>query len=526
MFCTPSWYVNSCIDFPEVFATSVGLNASDIPDSVHVDMMWKAGNTTASQTIDMLDMYIQAVYASSDNNDETPFGCEVGGLAMLTDCSSSSSDGGNKGLLVKDDAVRSVTLAGAFVPAPWITGGKILTMDEVRLFYTASDFHDMADLGVNAVQIPVPCDVFYEKGNEIEATVTKLLDRATNAGLSAILVLVPDRSDTVAHVLQEHITAAASYASSNPTIIALQLPSSDAQLVGIARSNAAELALLIPTTKSQINTIYQSFEDKNVFAALELASRTVANVASSDSLSDRMKLFYHEGEACTYRSPIEWLKCYRDMPVYVSSGFDLAIDDCHQSGEKGFMDYGQCNRFDETIHSGWWERHRQSLALRQLFSYSLGIGWSFTAWKMYDDIGGSDDKSANIIDVPAKLLCLRDVVDAGLMPSLKTVRKSGMACLNGPKDDFAMGDETVAPTPSPPPDCGNGWWNSTTLQCDYWVPPPPTPPPTMAPAIYARMVAPWAVGGAVVASLVGCLVMKKSRASVGYSPIDNINLSV
>jgi hypothetical protein len=489
-------------------------------------MMWKAGNTTASQTIDMLDMYIQAVYASSDNNDETPFGCEVGGLAMLTDCSSSSSDGGNKGLLVKDDAVRSVTLAGAFVPAPWITGGKILTMDEVRLFYAPSDFHDMADLGVNAVQIPVPCDVFYEKGNEIEATVTKLLDRATNAGLSAILVLVPDRSDTVAHVLQEHITAAASYASSNPTIIALQLPSSDAQLVGIARSNAAELALLIPTTKSQINTIYQSFEDKNVFAALELASRTVANVASSDSLSDRMKLFYHEGEACTYRSPIEWLKCYRDMPVYVSSGFDLAIDDCHQSGEKGFMDYGQCNRFDETIHSGWWERHRQSLALRQLFSYSLGIGWSFTAWKMYDDIGGSDDKSANIIDVPAKLLCLRDVVDAGLMPSLKTVRKSGMACLNGPKDDFAMGDETVAPTPSPPPDCGNGWWNSTTLQCDYWVPPPPTPPPTMAPAIYARMVAPWAVGGAVVASLVGCLVMKKSRASVGYSPIDNINLSV
>lgn len=492
-------------------------------------MVYKAGNATASQTIDILDMYTQAVYASSDNNDETAFGCEVGGLAMLTDCPSSSSDEGNKGLLVKDDVVRSVTLAGAFLPAPWITGGKVLTMDEVLLFYTASDFHDMADLGVNAVQIPVPCDVFYEKGNEIEATITNLLDRATNAGLSAILVLVPDRSDTVAHVLQEHITAAALYAASNPTIIALQLPSTDAQLVGIARSNAAELALLIPTTKSQINTMYPLFDDTNVFAALQLASRTVANVASSDSLSDRMKLFYHEGESCTNRSPIEWLKCYRDMPVYVSSGFDLAIDDCHQLDEKGFMDYGQCNRFDETIHSGWWERHRQSLASRQLFSYSLGIGWSFTAWKMYDDSSGAvDSDKTSIIDVPAKLLCLRDVVDAGLMSSLKNVKKSGMACLNGPKDDFALGDETLAPTPSPPPDCGNGWWNTITLQCDFWVPPPPTPPPTMAPAIYAKMVAPWAVGGALMAFLVNCLVVKKStmRASVGYSPIDNINLSV
>ena len=173
------------------------------------------------------------------------------------------------------------------------------------------------------------------------------------------------------------------------------------------------------------------------------------------------------------------------------------------------------------------QRHRQSLASRQLFSYSLGIGWSFTAWKLYDD-SGADYNNTGIIDVPARLLCLRDVVDAGLMPSLKNVRKSGMACLNGPKDDFAMGDETSAPTPSPPPDCGNGWWNSATLQCDYWVPPPPTPQPTMAPAIYARMVAPWAVGGAVVAFLVSCLAMKKSttRTSAGYSRIDNIDLSV
>ena len=163
-------------------------------------------------------------------------------------------------------------------------------------------------------------------------------------------------------------------------------------------------------------------------------------------------MFYHESLVCVDRSPIEWLKCYRGMPVYVSSGFDLAVDDCHLAVEKGFRDYGQCERFNETIDSGWWERHRQSLASRQLFSYSLGLGWSFTAWKLYDgSSSGSDDGITRIIDVPARLLCLRDVVEADLMPSLKTGKKSRAACLNGPKNDFAMGDATFSPTPSPPP---------------------------------------------------------------------------
>ena len=131
-----------------------------------------------------------------------------------------------EGLLLNGDVVWSVTLAGAFVPAPWVTGGKTLAMDEVKLFYAHSDFHDMAKLGVNAVQIPVPCDAFYIKGNEVQATITRLLDRATNAGL-------------------------------------------DVGLHG-----------------------------------------TVTDVASSDSLTDRMKMFYHESLVCMDRSPIEWLECY------------------------------------------------------------------------------------------------------------------------------------------------------------------------------------------------------------------------
>jgi hypothetical protein len=167
-------------------------------------------------------------YTSSAGNDETPFGCDVGGLATLEGCpatTTTTTGVGVEGLLLNGDIVRSVTLAGAFVPAPWVTGSKTLTMDEVRIFYAASDFHDMAKLGVNAVQIPVPCDAFYIKGNEVEATITRLLERATKEGLGAILVLVTGKGDVLAHVIQGHVMAAASYASSNPTVIALQLPS-------------------------------------------------------------------------------------------------------------------------------------------------------------------------------------------------------------------------------------------------------------------------------------------------------------
>jgi len=76
---------------------------------------------------------------------------------------------------------------------------------------------------------------------------------------------------------------------------------------------------------------------------------------------------------------------------------------------------------------------------------------------------------------------------AGLMPSLLDMDEPiqyplgnssspvGLACLNPPEDDFAMGDATFAPTPAPPPDCGNGWWNFDAEKCDYWIPPTPAP---------------------------------------------------
>jgi len=198
------------------------------------------------------------------------------------------------------------------------------------------------------------------------------------------------------------------------------------------------------------------------------------------------------------------------MPAYVTSGFNLAVDDCIHQGEEDFKDYGQCDRFDETISSGWWKRHRLSLASRQLFAYSKGLGWTYSAWKLYGEESSGD------IEAPAKLLCLRDVAASGLMPSLSITSNSstlGVACLNGPKPDFVMGDATYAPTPTPH-DCGNGWWNDTTEQCDYWIPPPPAPTPTDYPTLFKG-----AMAGAVVALGLTLLLHQMTGRDEGYQTL-------
>jgi hypothetical protein len=75
----------------------------------------------------------------------------------------------------------------------WVTGGRVLTMDEVLWFYALGDFHNMAGMGVNAVRRPVPCQAFHDNvvvNGDFPRTVLMLLDRAEGAGLKAILVLV------------------------------------------------------------------------------------------------------------------------------------------------------------------------------------------------------------------------------------------------------------------------------------------------------------------------------------------------
>lgn len=295
LICCIKHGMRRCTSFPESW--SEGLE-QPVPDSAHLTQIFAAGNITASATVDMVDEYISTVYASSDGAAVNPYGCDVNGLATLSNCESST--GTARSLLPDGGIVKSVTLAGAFVPAPWATGGRVLSIDEAKDFYSSKDFRAMADLGVNTVQIPVPCDAFYENA-DVAGAVSHMLEKASKAGLSAIVVLVAGSEEGIKDdVVDEHIKAAAVFASDSPAVIALQLPSPSPALLSAVRSKAAQLPVLVPTNKGQLGSL--SFPpDSNIFAALDVgASTSIADIASSDSLSDRMKLFYHESITCEF----------------------------------------------------------------------------------------------------------------------------------------------------------------------------------------------------------------------------------
>jgi len=270
--------------------------------------------------------------------------------------------------------------------------------------------------------------------------------------------------------------AAASFCAQSKGILAMTIPSKTLldpkTKINAIRVVAPNLNIFLPINKRDLTSMGKwTLGDQHLYGALELSHMaTVADIASSTSQEDRSKLFYHEATTCMTRSDMEYASCFGDLPLFLASGFDLSIDDCIHSDSGDFADYGQCGRFDETVDSSFWESHRISFAARQVFAYEQGMGWSFATWKLYNN------KNVGELDTPEKLLALQDVMEAGLFPKLTKSGDIAMnACLNPPVVDFILGDDTLAPTMGPPPDCGNGWWNSETGQCDNWIPPTPAP---------------------------------------------------
>uniref|UniRef100_A0A7S3KZU2 Uncharacterized protein n=1 Tax=Amphora coffeiformis TaxID=265554 RepID=A0A7S3KZU2_9STRA len=464
-----------CTAFPSNFATlATGYNATTVPleDANAIVKTFQQQNVSTAETVAYLDYLVKMVYHSTAHADKDPYACNTGGLSKLQ-CDPVNTIA----------TIKAVTTAGLFVPVPWMQTPTHMTTAQRKAFYTPADFRDMKKAGLNTVQIPFPLSAFQqeEDTDADDATTTtttttttllvselsSVLSHVLRADLQAILVLVgPDNDNAV--------TAAAQYAAlHSDTLLGLTVPS--AQSLGAARAAQPDLKLFVPVNQGEIKDL--TFPDANTFGALDLThTGTVGDVASSTPLDDRMKLYYHESLACVERSPLEFSACYRRVPLFVSQGFDLSIDDCVNKDSSSstilFTDYGQCDRFDDTVDSEWWHEHRKSFADRQLFAYEQGMGWSFAAWKLYDDTSDS----GTITDF-AQLLSFKDVYAAGLMPSLDAGHTE--ACLNPPASDFVMGDATYAPTAAPV-DCGYGWWNETTHNCSYWIPPPP-PPPTAAP---------------------------------------------
>jgi hypothetical protein len=194
----PDGNTYSCLALPPSFAEEAGVNFTARPDmalgdanSTVIQMTGK--NITSRNAVDILDLFTQAVYQSSVSVDQTPFGCDVGGLAEL-ECSAvapSIMTLGNGAIA----PIRSVTFAGMFVPALWATNGTPLSLEEVKTEYTAKDFKKMKSYGINTVQIPVPLDAFVTKDTALDEEETVLdvlggiLDLVDDAGLQAIVKL-------------------------------------------------------------------------------------------------------------------------------------------------------------------------------------------------------------------------------------------------------------------------------------------------------------------------------------------------
>ena len=323
-------------------------------DANSIKSQYLGGNITAGQTLDILNVLIDSVYKSTPDKEHSPFTCEFDGLAALT-CGTKP-----RGVRSDGEPIRSVTLAGIFVDALWATGGKPLTLTEMREWYSIKDYDHMKALGLNTVQILVPTAAFVP-GDKFGARVSTLMEDMmadiSSAGLDIIIALVSTGDE------MDAVVAAAKYFSSKKSVLALTLPSQTnldvKSMIDAIHVQAPTLPLFVPMELSDLIK-YDGEFDSNVYGSLAMShSGSVADIASSDSQEDRSKMFYHEAVSCMARTPLEFGDCFQKLPIFVSSGFDLAIDDCVNKGISPlFNDYGQCDRFEETIDSPWWFRHR------------------------------------------------------------------------------------------------------------------------------------------------------------------------
>jgi len=577
----PDGHTYGCLVLPKDVAELAGIEPNEnvtLADANSINANYLDGNITSLETISLLDFLVGRVYESTPSKESNLYACDVNGLAKLS-CGG-GDDGDNDEQKTKistrtrrsprsdGEPIRSVTLAGLLLPddAPWTTKGKGEEVDGIvkqEVLYTLQDFQEMKSMGLNTVQISVPTSTFTPNdavGGRRKQVLVKALQDMKTAGLQAILSLVAttgDELDAVESAAKFSVAGNANLDSdnSNAVVLALTLPKEmtiDTKTIidSVRAKVGPELALFVPLGVDDLVTGSETgtADDPNIYGSLDWShTSTVADIASSSSQDDRSKMFYHESVACTMRSPIEHSACFGNsgggLPIFWSSGFDLSVDNCARRSQdstttsNSFKDYGQCDRFDETIESGWWQRHRESFAARQMFAAEQGLGWSFAAWKLYDSNNENDSDSdtttttnTGLIDEPAKLLSLRDVMKAGLFPdllSLSTTTSTSLfpaqiACLNPPENDFVLGDDTLAPTMGPPPDCGDGWWNSTTSHCDYWIPPPE---PTMSPTVSQHSTTALtmaALGGAVAVLVLGFLHKKlivQNRRRSEYSSI-------
>jgi hypothetical protein len=92
-----------------------------IKDSNAIQMQYNGGNITGAKAVDLVDLFVQSVFFSSEGVELDPTACDVNGFATLA-CQTSPRSIPTMG----EDKIRAVTLAGVLAPEAWATGGKPL----------------------------------------------------------------------------------------------------------------------------------------------------------------------------------------------------------------------------------------------------------------------------------------------------------------------------------------------------------------------------------------------------------------
>jgi hypothetical protein len=267
---------NTSLAFPENIAKVAGIpNMSQgvvIDNANAIKEQFVCGNTTASQTVTLLDFLVDNVYRSSVNLATSPYACEFSGLAKLECPSVKARSPRTDGM-----PIRSISLAGVFVPAPWATGGKELSLKQASSFYVLDDFLEMKDVGLNSVQLSVPTAAFTPKdiyGEQVLDVLKGLMKDVDKAGLQLILNLVATGDELDA------VVAAANFAASHPVVLALGLPkemSIDTTIVVHSiRAVSATLPLFVPLNEGDLVKLKGTgfASDPNVFGALDLSHTT------------------------------------------------------------------------------------------------------------------------------------------------------------------------------------------------------------------------------------------------------------
>jgi len=501
-----------CANFPPEWAP--------LPDANSIVSMYETEpkNFSASQALDALDAFLDAVYLSSDSPLTDPGACDSsGGFACLHCDPSPHASALAKALELGDSEisppVRAVTLAGLYTAtdAPWVLGSAdaypsdgTSLQHHWKTFIGAEDFEEMKALGLNAVKLPVPERFFITEPSDIVSSVVSNLvaleavaatvAQAHAAGLGVLLALEVDSSKSSGEsAATAAVSASAAGAAATWAVLhncaGLELPPSNHPELSLAAARTAggkNLVLLLPDglpgivnkaneapnlSSGSSSALATEADAGPVFFAHDGGRTTlISDIASATEADDRLKMFYHENTACNWKTDLDFLACRRGAPALLTSGFVLAVDDCALPSDQRRGNYGQCDNLAVRDSSGWWHRHALSLAAKKVSTYERGgAGWSFGAWKL------SDSQALAVGPYATSTWSLKGAVSAGLFPKLESPSSSSSSwqepaegCLVPTVPDFAMGDATYAPSAEPTPYA--------------WVPPPgwqvPTPQPT------------------------------------------------